>query len=240
MNKVCYLYIKELPTRLKYLGVTTRDPYKYLGSGKYWRRHIKFYNYGYKDIKTTILLETEDLDIIRFFGLYYSKLYNIVESNEWANLMPESGELSVLGMKHSDESKLKMSNSLKGRKLSTECKNKMSISMKGNKYNLGKKQSKEHIKTRIDALIGHKFNVGRKHSEEWINKQAKKLYKKIFCIDKDGNRLDFESILDAYKFLNRKRSGSISACLTGVRPTMYGYKWYYNKEMVENKLNEIR
>jgi len=28
-------------TGLKYLGYTSQDPFRYIGSGKYWRRHFK-------------------------------------------------------------------------------------------------------------------------------------------------------------------------------------------------------
>ena len=40
--KPTYLYIKQHKiTKLKYFGKTTKDPNKYLGSGKHWIRHIK-------------------------------------------------------------------------------------------------------------------------------------------------------------------------------------------------------
>ena len=98
MSKKIYLYIKESPIGLKYLGITSmEDPYKYPGSGKYWTSHLRKHNIKPKNIITTILLETEDNSIISFWGMYYSKIYNIVESEDWANLIPESGELRVLG-----------------------------------------------------------------------------------------------------------------------------------------------
>ena len=50
--KIFYLYLKEVPSGLKYLGITTQNPYKYYGSGIFWRRHLKKYKYGIKKIKT--------------------------------------------------------------------------------------------------------------------------------------------------------------------------------------------
>ncbi len=84
-----YLYIKTRNvTGLKYLGKTQKDPYKYNGSGKYWVRHIEKYGY---DIKTEILLATESELELKETGLFFSKIFNIVKSNEWANLTEENG-----------------------------------------------------------------------------------------------------------------------------------------------------
>jgi hypothetical protein len=30
-------------TGLKYLGYTSQDPFRYIGSGKYWCRHLKLH-----------------------------------------------------------------------------------------------------------------------------------------------------------------------------------------------------
>lgn len=77
-------------TGLNYLGYTgSKDPYKYKGSGSYWLNHIKLHQY---DVATEILFQTTNLIEIKDVGLYYSDLWNIVESKEWANLKPESGE----------------------------------------------------------------------------------------------------------------------------------------------------
>lgn len=43
-NEVYHLYKKTHNiTGLKYLGQTTKNPYKYRGSGTYWKRHIKIH-----------------------------------------------------------------------------------------------------------------------------------------------------------------------------------------------------
>ena len=92
-----YLYKKTHKiTNLKYLGFTRKDPYKYKGSGIRWLSHLKKHGH---DIETEILHETVDRDKIQQLGEYYSKLWNVVQSPEWANLKPESGEGGgVLGM----------------------------------------------------------------------------------------------------------------------------------------------
>jgi len=85
-----YLYVKtHTITGLKYLGKTnSKDPHKYPGSGTYWVRHLKKHGYNYT---TDILKECTSKEEVAEFGLYYSELWNVVESNEWANLKPESG-----------------------------------------------------------------------------------------------------------------------------------------------------
>lgn len=84
-----YLYVKtHNKTGLKYLGKTEKDPQKYKGSGKYWKRHVKKYGY---DVTTEVIFESVDIEIFKQKCIYYSKLWNIVDSPEWANLVEENG-----------------------------------------------------------------------------------------------------------------------------------------------------
>ena len=86
-----YLYVKtHNKTGLKYLGKTVNeDPHKYPGSGKVWRRHLDKYGYVYT---TEILLETDSEQELKEKGIYYSNLWNVVDSKDWANLMIEQGD----------------------------------------------------------------------------------------------------------------------------------------------------
>jgi hypothetical protein len=93
-----YLYVKtHLSTGLKYLGMTSKDPYKYSGSGLHWKRHLKLHG---KEHSTEIIHECQTLDEIKQVGTYYSDLWNIVESNEWANMKPETGDGAPSGKYH--------------------------------------------------------------------------------------------------------------------------------------------
>lgn len=86
-----YLYLKEHKiTGMKYLGMTSAaDPYKYQGSGKYWRNHLAKHG---TLIETIILFKSEDKTKIKEKGKFYSELYNVVESKEFANLKIEEGD----------------------------------------------------------------------------------------------------------------------------------------------------
>lgn len=86
-----YLYVKQHKTTgLKYFGMTsTKNPYVYLGSGKYWRRHLRIYG---KEVDTVNVWEFNDQDLCEKFALEFSEKNNIVESKDWANLRPENGK----------------------------------------------------------------------------------------------------------------------------------------------------
>lgn len=86
-----YLYLKtHNVTGLKYLGKTNNpDPHKYLGSGTYWRRHLNKHG---KNFHTQILLATDNKDEIRDTGIFFSRLWNIIESKEFANHQEEKGD----------------------------------------------------------------------------------------------------------------------------------------------------
>lgn len=77
-------------TGLKYLCQTTKkDPYKYKGSGLYWVKHLKKHGANFD---TNIILKCYTKSALKEWGLYYSKLWSIVQSKHWANMIPEGGE----------------------------------------------------------------------------------------------------------------------------------------------------
>ena len=153
------LYLKtHNKTGRKYLGKTVQDPYKYRGSGIHWDRHLKKHG---NDVTTEVLFQTEDEEEFKGVGLYYSKLWNIVESDDFLNFTNEEGqggytsytaernekiskalsgcEGNMKGKRHSDKTKKKMSETWKRKKsegyvpppMTEETKEKMSESQKG-------------------------------------------------------------------------------------------------------------
>lgn len=117
-----FLYIKQHTlTGLKYLGKTSsKNPYVYNGSGKYWKRHIK--KYGTNNIKTLWVSEPfYNNSNLKEFALFLSEELDIVNSNEWANLKEENGLdgggdwSHVKGKKQSQEHIQKLSAIRKGK-----------------------------------------------------------------------------------------------------------------------------
>ena len=93
---IYYLMVKtHNTTGLKYLCQTKKkNPQKYLGSGKYWINHLAYYG---KNIRTDIILETTDKNLLNDTGRYYSILWIITTSMDdfgnriWANAIAETG-----------------------------------------------------------------------------------------------------------------------------------------------------
>jgi hypothetical protein len=241
MKKI-YLYLKELKCGLKYLGITTKDPYKYKGSGLYWKRHLKFHNILSKDIKTTILLETSNESELRDTSLYYSNLWDIVNNEKFLNLIPESG-IGTLGFKFSEDVKSKMNLKKKGVKLSDEHKRNLSLSGKGRKKTDEWKENmkgsknpfynKTHSKEVLDIII--KANKGYKRPIEQTIKSIYGRSKPVIQLTLNG---DFVKEWGSSKEIENIL-GYSSSCITGCCKGRYkkskGFKWKYKYE--NNKTN---
>lgn len=142
------LYVKtHNKTGKKYLGQTKKeDAHSYPGSGIYWTRHLKQHG---NNCTTEIIKECENMEDLRQWGLYYSELWDVVNNEEWANLKPESGDGSA-GMKHSDETKKRMSLSHQSHITTEETKKKIGLA------NSKKIRSVETKKKISETLTGRK------------------------------------------------------------------------------------
>ena len=176
---IYYLYKKtHRKTGLKYLGKTVRNPYSYQGSGTRWANHIKIHGY---DVDTEILLETTSKEELKAKGLYYSDLWQVVDSNDWANLRPESGdggdtsqcENFILYLKTRLSTKGMTYEEMYGEEKATELKLQRGISTstsrKGKTYEeiFGKDKADELKKAR--SIVRSNLNQGSKLTEETKN-----------------------------------------------------------------------
>jgi len=175
------LYVKtHKVTGLKYLGKTEQDPFKYLGSGKRWKRELNKYG---KDIQTEILFQSDDILQIKEQGLYYSKLWDVVNSPNWANFIEENGSG---GDTSAFRDYVAMSIKTKGRKIgpqSTEHRINNSLGHMGQKaWNKGlklgsteksKEVGKKSAETRRGVKRG-KYNFKKKpHGFSYLNSGKK-------------------------------------------------------------------
>ena len=181
---IIYLYKKtHLVTGLKYLGITKRkDPVKYKGSGKYWQNHIKKHGYF---CDTEILKECHTWEEVRHWGKYYSDLYDIVKSSDWANLIDEVGDGASF-TQHTDTTKSVLKeiarnrpadyyenihNNHKGIPLTEDHKTKISQSLKG------RETTTQHRANLSRALKGKTFTerFGEERAAEIISTRSAKI-----------------------------------------------------------------
>jgi hypothetical protein len=164
-----YLYHKRhLITGLNYFGKTTIEPYKYNGSGKYWVRHLNKHGYN---VETVQVWEFPTQEACTEFALNFSSRYNIVESNEWANLKVEDGKD---GGDSGPEGRRKISEAHTGRKHSPEENENKSMRQKGIKRTpeyLAKKTGLKYKKSKPRTAPNK--NKGKPITQEWIDKSAK-------------------------------------------------------------------
>ena len=148
-----YLYIKQhSKTGLKYFGKTIKkDPIKYLGSGKRWKRHIN--KHGKQFVETIWLSDLYfDTSIVEH-ALHFSAENKIdTTPTIWANQKPENGLDGGGAGPISPETRKKLSDAHKGRIVSDETKEKMSATAKS--------MTPEHRKKLSDSAMG------RKHSDK--------------------------------------------------------------------------
>ena len=90
--KPTYLYIKEHDeTGLLYFGKTTKkDPIKYKGSGRYWKRHLNVHGRDKVTTKWVSKIFTSEEEIVEFAD-FFSEFFDIVKSKLWANEKMENG-----------------------------------------------------------------------------------------------------------------------------------------------------
>jgi hypothetical protein len=112
-----YLYIKRHTiTGLFYLGKTRKDPLNYLGSGLYWKRHLRLHGKYVETLWYNLYTDKEECQKI---ALRLSIWFDVIVSDLWANLKHENGvdggseglinPKGMLGKIHSIESRIAQS-----------------------------------------------------------------------------------------------------------------------------------
>ncbi len=163
-GQMIYLYVKtHNVTGLKYLGKTvSKDPHKYKGSGLVWRNHCNVHGYNYS---TQIIFQSIHKHEIKDQGIYYSQLWDVVRSDEWANLKAEECDGGYCARSFTPEANAKRSQTMKGRPQHPDHTAKVSKALKGRKDT----RSPE-AKAQAAAKASLKLK-GRKMSEEFKQKK---------------------------------------------------------------------
>ncbi|AGE56639.1 GIY-YIG catalytic domain-containing endonuclease [Acanthocystis turfacea Chlorella virus NE-JV-2] len=148
--------------------------------------------------------------------------------------------LSLIGKTRTDETKLKLSESMSGEKHpfygkahTDETKRKMSEALSGDKNPFyGKAHTGETKRKMSEVKSGDKHPFyGRTHTEETKKKMSEKhpRSKRVYQYDINGTFLQsFASAADAARSLNKSRS-RISECARGDCDSAYGFKWSYTE-----------
>ncbi len=193
---IYYLMIKtHAVTGLKYLCQTKRkDPHQYLGSGTHWTNHLNKHG---KEITTEIVRECQNKDELIEWGVHFSKLWNVVESDDWANLMEENGGGGKTtpmpwnkGKKSSKETVQKQIDAVSKR--TPETKQKM-VESGERSYEktfklLSKEQRQEKYKNSLGKLTTEqRSEIGKKTENKGGEVWSKASRGKVTVTDKSGN-----------------------------------------------------
>lgn len=201
-NKVGYIYITTNNiNNKKYIGKRTKSYFdtNYYGSGKHLRRAIN--KYGKDNFSVEILEwcyslnelnEAERKWIKHYSAQTSAEFYNISEGGDW-------GDVSK-GMSPEEKTKWgeKISRSNTGKKRTLEQRQHISESLKGK----SKKLSKEAIEKR-------KGKGNHRYGKKWSDEERKKLSdssvtKKPVIMEFKGEKIEFPSVIECYKFLHDK------------------------------------
>lgn len=208
---------------------------------KYNRNHNIYlqraYNkYGKNNFKFEILLYCSKLDLT----FYEQRAIDAYDFKILYNISPTAG--NCVGVKHSEQSRINMSEAHKGKTHSPEQKAKISKIMKNRiiseehrrKLSVANKgriiPEYEKIKMKKNALRGEKNSRFNKHGKD------NPLSKAVYQIDKNTNEIikEWESIIDAKKGL---MISHISEVCNGKEKLAGGFKWAFVKDY-ENKKGE--
>jgi hypothetical protein len=209
------LYIKKCShCNLKYFGKTTaKNVESYEGSGVRWQIHLKKHK-----AKSIHLWDSDwyyDTSIMRF-ALKFSSINKIVESKNWANLIPENG---INGGGNCSQMHLK---NVRDKAAST-CME---------KYGVDHPFKSTEFRDKANQTIFIKYNtlpgqiLTNKSSIEKRNNTNKKLYGSACAANKDGNKKSIET----QKRLRNRNIVKTIKCILPFTKVKLGRAWWYKTD----------
>ena len=240
-NKTYIVYKHTSPNNKIYIGISKNDPkYRWLNNGKGYKLQTLFFNaiikYGWINFKHEILYtnlsEEEALnkeeELIRLYKSYDRRYgYNI----------------SLRGAKYSEEYR-NGGNKNSRRKEIIEL-----PKFSGNGREVQKRDYKDNIIETYTSVPKAAYSIKmpvetvrtRLNRDKTINFESFYLCysnnsaPRIEMLSMENESLKvFNTMAEAYKYLNRTNKGGIKQCCVGIRNSYLGYKWRFNYENKNN------
>jgi group I intron endonuclease len=195
---------------------------------KYFHKAIR--KYGEGNFNWEVLFQSDDYaytlkEMEPFFIFYHGTYF------KWKNggyNLTLGGE-GVLGNKHTETTKEKISKVHKGKKISKEQKEFLSKKNSGEGNHMyGKNHSQESKQKIREANLGNKYRLGTKHSEETKEK---------FRIPKSEETKEKLRQIATGRLLSNETKKKISEKLTGVRNPFFGRK---HSEETKQKISQAK
>lgn len=264
-----FIYItKNLINNKLYIGQRACSPKwkTYLGSGIKIKRAIK--KYGRENFKRYVIDFAFDYDSLNELEYIYSIMFNVIDDDNWYNLMYGGGFHALKGIKFSDEHRRRIAEAKKGEKnpnygkkyseseieIMREKSSGVNNAMYGKRGklspNYGKKHSDETKKKMSLAAIGEK---NHNYHKQWTDEQKDKLRKhyekygnpndiKTYCYDLSGHFIkSYKSAKVAAEELNLHHSSICKIC-RNQKGKCGNYQWRYASDVnySEKDINPYR
>lgn len=213
-EKTYVVYRHIFPNGKSYIGITCAKPYyRRWKSGGMYRKQPKMNHaimkYGWDNVKHEVLFHGLSLDDANKIEQEMIVKYNSIENGYNSSI----GGGCNYGLKHSEETKRKISMANRGKPHPWSAQNLSEYVKKNGVWNKGKRMSPTHYQNSIP---------------NW-----KRNCKPITAYDRITNEpiLHFDSCENAAKAVGVPPE-NISRCARGRRPTSAGYIWRYDNESI--------
>ena len=228
------VYKHTVPNGKIYIGITSLEVNNRWRNGKGYKNSLLFYRainkYGWENIKHEILYKDLTKEEAEQKEIILIKEYKSNDKNYGYNI-EHGGQTGAIGIKRSKETLIKMRKANLGKTVSQETKNKISNTLKGRIF------TDEHRRKKSLAQTGEKNHMyGKKIPKETREKMSRsqpkgaehKLSRKVVQISLETNEpiKTWDSMGDIRRELGIKHC-TISDCCRGKQKTSGGYKWRY-------------
>lgn len=222
-----YIHINKVNNK-KYVGITKQNiKYRWRSNGSGYFRSPHFYKailkYGWDNFEHIVLHDNIDENTAKQLEQYYIKYYKTKDKRYGYN-MTDGGD-GTFGIIVSEETRKKLSIAGKGKKRSVETRLKQRIAR------LGKKPTPETLIKLSESHKGNKLSSYAKQiALQTLKINSEKRKKKIYGTNENGERIEFNSILDASNVLNCPSMNKNFKQIVKQGRIVGGYKWNYKEE----------